>query len=152
MVIDWGNIIYLLIGAAIGFFGNLILERQKRKWQEKDENRKISSILQSLEEEIKIGIDRAEALVGFAQNNKVSFSRVYTGIWDSTRVYLVEKVEGVEILRSLQKIYTKFDLINFNMEAGSIDRTRLASGAAFAKEYIAEIRENYEKFKKIIKI
>ena len=153
MEIDCSNIIYLLIGTIIGLFGNLVLEWKKRKWQEEGEKKKIYGILQSLEKEIKMGIDRAESLVKFAENNKVSFSRIYTGIWDSAKLYLTEKIKEQEILWTLQKIYTKFDLINFNMEAGSIDRTRLASGAAFAKEYIEEIKENFEKFReKLIKI
>ena len=130
------------------FFGNLILEWKKRKWQEEDENKKICDILRSLEEEIKIGIDRAEALVKFAENNKVSFSRIYTEIWDSAKLYLTEKTMEKEVLWMLQKIYTKFDLIKLNMEAGSIDRTRLASGTAFAKEYIEEIKKTSRSLKK----
>lgn len=144
----WINIIFLLIGGAIGFWGTLCVESKKRNWAKKDQRGKIKNILKGLEKEIEEGIERCEGLIKFLEGNKLSFSRIYTAFWDSSKFELLQNLKDTEILLPLHRIYYRFDLVNFNMEQG-----RLGAGAAFAKQYIDDIKENFNKFKsKIIKI
>jgi len=139
------NILYLIIGAFIGFGSSYGIEYIKRHWEEKDRKEKKQKLLNALKKEIEEGIRRSEGLVGFLENNKLSFSRIYTEYWSSTNYMLIQYIDDIEILTLLHRIYYRFDLINFNME-----RDRFGVGAAFAKEYIDEIKENFEKFKKKI--
>ncbi len=142
MEISWINILYLVIGAFIGFGSSVGIECIKRRWKEKDQKEKNKIMLKALGKEIEEGIERSEGLVGFLKNNKFSFSRIYVEYWTSTNSILVQYINDIEILNLLHRIYYRFDLINFNME-----RDRFDTGAAFAKEYINEIKENFEKFK-----
>lgn len=142
------NIIFLVIGGAIGFLGTLLIESKKRDWKKKDQEEKNKNILNGLEKEIEGGIKRCDGLIKFLKNNKISFSRIYIEFWKSTKSELSQNLKDIEILNLLYQIYYRFDLINFNMEMN-----RPGAGAAFAKEYIDEIKENFEKFRnKIIKI
>ncbi len=148
MEISCVNIAYLLIGAVLGFGGTMIVEFVKRSWAKNDQKEKNKYILRGLEKEVEEGIKRCEGLVKFLEESKVSFSRIYTAFWDSAKFELLQNLKDIETLLLLHRIYYRFDLVNFNME-----QDRLGAGAAFAKEYIEEIKENYEKLKnKIIKI
>jgi len=148
MGVNWAIIIPLVIGAILGFCGTFFIESKKRSWEREDQKEQIEYILKGLEWEINEGIKRCEGLIGFLKNNKISFSRVYTAYWDSAKSELLKSIRDTEILNILHKIYYHFDLVNFNMDHGRFDR-----GAAFAKEYIDKIKENFEKFReKIIKI
>jgi hypothetical protein len=114
------------------------LEKEDRKEYSKN-------LLQSLSKEISEGIKRTEWLIDAAKEGKGSYSRIYIALWDSSRLKISEIVEDTEILRLLHQIYYRFDLINFNME-----HDRLGPGAAFARDYIDEIKSNYEALKKKI--
>ena len=141
------NIVYLIIGAFIGFGSSIGIEYIKRRWEEKDRKEKNRKILKALEKEIEEGIKRSQGLIGFLQNNKLSFSRIYIEHWMSINSILVQYIDDIKILNLLHRIYYRFDLINFNME-----RDRFGAGAAFAKEYINEMEENFKKLKdRIIK-
>ena len=139
------NILYLIIGAVIGFGSSYGIECIKESWEAKDKREKAKKLLTALEKEIEEGIRRSEGLIGFLENNKLSFSRIYTEYWSSTNHMLVQYIDDVEVLTLLHRIYYRFDLINFNME-----RDRFGVGAAFAKEYISDIKENFENLKKKI--
>jgi len=148
MGINWTNILYLVVGALIGFCSSIGIEKVKKFWEEKDQEEKNKNMLKAIEKEIEEGIERSKGLIEFLENKKFSFSRIYTEYWTSTNAMLAQNIDDIEILNLLHRIYYRFDLINFNME-----KDRFGVGAAFAKEYINEIKNNYEKFKnKIIKI
>ena len=147
MEISWTNITYLAIGAVLGFFGAVIMEYIKRCWAEKDRKRRNKNILKGVEEEIEEGIKRCEGLIKFLEEGKVSFSRIYTVFWDSTKFELSQNLKNIEILLLLHRIYYRFDLVNFNME-----KNRLGAGADFAKESIDQIKENFNEFVGKIKI
>ncbi|MCD6114811.1 hypothetical protein J7J74_00780 [bacterium] len=126
----------------MGFGSSVGLEYIKRGWEKRDEKEKAKNILKALIQEIEEGIERAEGLIKFLENNKISFSRIYTEYWRSTNSILSQYINDIEILNLLHRIYYRFDLINFNM-----DRNRFGVGAAFAKQYIDEIKENFRKLK-----
>jgi len=136
------NIIYLIIGAIIGFGSSIGVEWTKQCWEKKNQREKTRRMLKALEKEIEEGIERSKALIKFLQNDKLSFSRIYIKYWESINSILAQCIDDIEILNLLHRIYYRFDLINFNME-----HQRFGVGAAFAREYIDEIKENFEKLK-----
>lgn len=142
MEISWTNIIYLGIGAFIGFGSSVGIEYIKRCWERKDWKKRNKNILKALEKEIEEGINRSEGLIRFLKNNKLSFSRIYTEYWASTSSILAQHTNDIEILNLLHRIYYRFDLINFNME-----HDRFGVGAAFARDYIDEVKENFKHLK-----
>lgn len=142
----WINILFLAIGAILGFLGTIGVERIRIYWEEKAQEKRNKKMLLALKSEIEEGIERCKALINFANKGKISFSRVYTAFWDSVRFELSQSLKDVEILRLLHRIYYYLDLINFNME-----RDRFLIGAAFAKEYLVKIEENFNKFVNKIK-
>jgi ssDNA-specific exonuclease RecJ len=123
----------------------LTIEVFRRISENKNKNKHLKNIFKALETEIKEGLERSEALIKLAQNGKLSFSRIYVVLWDSTRHEICQNIKNFEILQCLHKIYYRFDLINFNMECN-----RLAVGASFAKEYIDEMKKNFKKFQNFI--
>ncbi|KPK99316.1 MAG: hypothetical protein AMJ91_08205 [candidate division Zixibacteria bacterium SM23_73_3] len=136
------DIISIFIGFGLGIAGTLFVERIKRSWHKKDQKEYAKHVLQAIYKEIEEGISRCKGLIDLLENNKISFSRVYTALWDSARLKISESIQDEEILRLLHRIYYRFDLINFNME-----RDKFSVGAAFAKEYIAEIEKNFNLLK-----
>ncbi len=142
MEINWATIVPLVIGAILGFCGTFLVESKKRSWTRKDQEGKNKVILKGLEKEIEEGIKRCEGLIGFSENEKISFSRIYIAFWKSIKTELSQNLKDAEILNLLYQIYYRFDLVNFNMEMN-----RPGAGAAFAKQYIDEIRENFKVFK-----
>jgi DNA-binding phage protein len=132
------DVISLFIGVGLGIAGSLFIEWIRRFWEKKDKKDCAKKILHAICKEIEEGIERSRGLVNMAKENKISFSRIYTALWDSARLRISESIKDVEVLGLLHKIYYRFDLINFNME-----RERFSKGAAFATQYIAEIEANY---------
>lgn len=121
------------------------MELLKRHWAKKDQKESSKKLLQALSKEIDEGIKRSEWLIEAAKDGKLSFSRIYIALWDSSRLRIAEIIEDTETLRLLHQIYYRFDLINFNME-----NNRFGPGAAFARDYIKEIKSNYESLKRKI--
>lgn len=139
------TLIGVIIGAVLGFVGTGIIELLKRHWESEDQKVYSKKLLQAISKEIEEGIIRCEWLIKASKDGKGSYSRIYIALWDSSRIRIAEVIEDAEILHLLHKIYYRFDLINFNME-----NNRLGPGAAFANEYISDIKSNYESLKKKI--
>ena len=142
---DWTNVIFLVVGAVLGFSGAIGIESIKRCWEKKDQKQKTKKMLFTLEKEIEEGIERCKGLIGCSKSKKISFSRIYIALWDSIKIELAKTLEDLDILILLHKIYYRFDLINFNMQ-----RDRFGVGAAFARKYIEEIEKNFNLFKKYL--
>ena len=135
------DLISAIIGATLTGFGMIIVEFVKRYWTKRDQRERNEKMLKALEIEIKEGINRCKALIKFRKGKKISFSRIYTAFWDSIKFELSQNLKDVEILCLLHRIYYHFDLVNFNME-----RDRFMVGAAFAKDKIGKIEEDFNKF------
>jgi hypothetical protein len=129
------DLLSLMIGATIAIFGAIIVEWIKRRWQKKDQKEYANKVLYVLCDEIEEGITRAQYYIELLGRDKVSLSRINTATWDSVNSRFSESIDSLEIMLLLYKIYSKFELINFN-----IDRGNPVSGASFAKEYIDEIK------------
>lgn len=136
------HMLAVIIGFIIGIIGSIFVEWIKRSWKKKDQKDYAKKVIQALCREIEEGIKRCRWLIDAAKENKISFSRIYIALWDSAKLRISESIEDLEVLRLLHQIYYRFDLINFNMERGAF-----GVGAAFAKEYIAEIEANYSSLK-----
>ena len=136
--------IYLIVfGAILGFASSVLAEYIRRVWDRRERRKCGKELLSAIVEELKEGVSRCEYLVKAKSENEVSFSRIYTALWDSSKIELsqyIEDLKAPDALRLLHRIYYRFDLINFNME-----REAFATGAAFAEEYLQEIRENLSK-------
>ena len=91
---------------------------------------------QGLEE----GILRCEGLSRLLENEKVSFSREYTSLWESTQAELAQRLEVVETLVVFHRIYYRFDLVKFN-----VNRGEFAAAARFAKARLEEMRDTLSK-------
>lgn len=131
----------VFIGILLTALGTGAVEYIKHYLRKQEQLARNKKILKALEIEIEEGIKRCNALIRFKKNEKVSFSRIYIAFWDSAKLELCQNIRDIEILRTLHKNYYRFDLVNFNMGQG-----RLGPGAAFAEEYIEEIKKNYKKF------
>lgn len=131
-----------IISVIIGFILGIVVEEIKR-WRKKGDQKKYTKkLLQLLCKEIGEGTERCKHIVNLREQNKISFSRIYTDLWDSCKSRSLETIENLEVLHLLHQIYYRFDLINFNME-----RKAFSVGGAFAKEYINEIKKNYSSLK-----
>ncbi len=131
-----------IIAVIIAFILGMVVERIKRCWEKGDQKKYAKKLLQLLCEEIGKGIERCEHFVNLREQNKISFSRIYTGLWDSCKSRSLETIENLEVLHLLHQIHCRFDLINFNMEG-----KKFGVGGAFAKQYINEIKTNYSSLK-----
>ncbi len=136
------DIMSVIIGFMLGIVGSIIVEWVRRFWKKKDEKKYAQKLLQALCKEIEEGIKRCNYIVTIRKQKKKSLSRIYVALWDSAKIRISEVIEDLEVLRLLHQIYYRFDLINFNMERGEF-----GVGGAFAKQYIAEIKENYSSLK-----
>jgi hypothetical protein len=136
------NLSFVIIGGLIGIAGSLLVEWVRRHFLKKDRGVYARKVLQAISKEIEEGISRCQGLSDLANRNTISYSRVYTDLFDSVKLRIPEDIEDIDTLRILHRIYYRFDLINFNMEHDRFDR-----GAGYAKEYIAEIKANYESLK-----
>jgi len=141
------NIVYLVIGFILGLCGSLLVELLKRQLDKKEQRDNAKKLLQALSQEIENGINRCKWLIKLVEERKVSFSRIYTGLWDSVKSIITKNIEDAETLILLHKIYYHFDLINFNM-----NQQRFGTGAAYAKDYIKEIEENHVSLKRKISL
>ena len=133
------DIFLIVVGALIGLGSTLFVEHKKRlreKIAQRDHGRQL---LKAILEEVRMGIDRCAGLadrIGGA-NPSISFSRVYTGLWDSTLPELSKSIDDLEIIRLLDSTYYYFDLVNFNM-----NRNEFGIGAAFAKDKLPYMKQN----------
>ncbi len=135
----------ILFGAILGFASSVLAEYIRRAWDRRERRKRGKELLSAIVEELEEGVSRCEYLVKARNENRVSFSRIYIALWDSSKVELsqyIEDLKAPEVLRLLHKIYYRFDLINFNME-----REEFGVGSAFAEQYLSEIQENLSKLK-----
>jgi hypothetical protein len=139
------DVYLILFGAILGFVFSMLGEYIRRVWDRRERRRLGKELLAAIVEELEQGISRCEYLVKARSEKRISFSRIYIALWDSSKVELsqyIEDLKAPEVLRLLHKIYYRFDLINFNME-----REEFAVGSAFAEQYLSEIRENLSELK-----
>jgi len=136
------DIILILVGAVIGLAATLFAEHKKRLREKIERRDRGRQLLKAIIEEVKMGIDRCNGLSKRLDDNppSISFSRVYTGLWDSTLPELSNSIDDLEILRLLNSTYYYFDLVNFNM-----NRYEFGVGAAFAKDKLQSLKENLSK-------
>jgi hypothetical protein len=126
-----------LAGFALGLVSSLLVLGVQRRSDEKAARNYAKKIVRSLIVEIEEGIQRAERIVQMSNQNKVSFSRIYTDLRHSTNQGLASKLDDPEVLILLHRIYYRFDLVNFNFE-----QQGLGPAAAFAKDYLNEMKSN----------
>lgn len=126
-----------LAGFVLGLLSSLVVLAIQRRSDEKTAQRYARKVVKSLASEIEEGISRAEGIVQMLAQNKVSFSRIYTELWQSTNKELASGLKELNVLVLLHRIYYRFDLINFNF-----DKDRPGPAAAFAKDYLAEMKAN----------
>jgi hypothetical protein len=134
------DIFLIIIGAAIGLCSTLFVEHKKRVREEYQRRDRGKQLLKAILEEVKIGIERCSGLSQRLnkQPPEISFSRVYTGLWDAAIPELSKSIDDLEIIRLLNQSYYYFDLVNFNM-----NRNEFGVGAAFAKDKLPYLHENY---------
>lgn len=133
-------------GFSLGLLSSYLILRIQRSWKAKDDNEYNKKVIESLISEIEEGINRAKTMGELNSKSKVSFSRIYTMLWESTNQRLAGTLGNAEILTLLHRIYYRFDLINFNCE---IDRP--GAGGAFAKQYLNELQENLSNLKVLLR-
>lgn len=136
-----------LAGFALGLLSSYLILRVQRSWQARDEAAYNSRVIESLLVEIEEGLQRARymarlATPEFFQPPAASYGRIYTALWDSVNERLAATLDDAETLALLHRIYYRFDLINFNCEAG-----RPGSAGTFAKDYVEEAEENLAKLR-----
>ena len=134
------ELVLIGFGALVGLASSVLFDWIRRAWDRWQRRRRGRKLLVALFQEAEEGIARCEGLAKAARKGSVSFSRVYVSMWESMRLELWQCLEDVEILRLLDSIYRRFDLVNFNMQ-----REAFAVGAAFAAEYLPEMHENLSK-------
>jgi DNA-binding phage protein len=136
-----------LAGFALGLLSSYLILRVQRSWQRKDDAIYTEKVINSLIVEISEGLDRAKYMASLADQRGASFGRIYTALWESTSQRLAATLSDAETLALLHRLYYRFDLINFNCDAG-----RPESGGAFAKQYLGEIEGNLAKLKARLKV
>ena len=132
------NTISLVIGFILGLCSWLITDMIKRQIEKKERIDTSKKFLHAISEEIKEGMNRCKWLISQRKEGTGSFSRIYTGLFDSVKLKITENIYESQIIILLHKIYYRFDLINLNM-----NRNRFLVGAAFAEDYFDEIDDNY---------
>lgn len=133
------EIFLLFLGALIGIFSTFFVEHKKRLREKNEQIEHGRKLLKAIIEEVKMGINRCEYLAKniSSASPSISFSRIYTGLWDSTLPELAKSIEDLEIIRILDNIYYYFDLVNFNM-----NRNEFGIGAAFARDKLLNLKDN----------
>lgn len=142
------EIIIFVAGLISGFMTRGYWEKKKRRWYKEDQAKLAKDLLKCLGIEIEEGISRCDTIIEIAMRNEFSLSRIYVDLWDASRIKLIQVIENKEIIRLLHKIYLRFDLINFNLSRE--DKTERKAGIGFAQQYLAEIKDNYNKLKEIM--
>ena len=136
----------IVFGAILGFVLSILAEFIRRTWDRRNRREYGEQLLKSIIIEIERGISRCQTLVQNLNENKISFSRIYTALWNSMKVelshYIFEYIKDPEILKFIHSIYNSFDLVNFNME-----REQFGVGAAFASSHLEGIQDNLSKLK-----
>jgi hypothetical protein len=131
-----------LAGFALGLLSSYLILRVQRGWQRNDDAAYAKKIVESLITEIEEGLGRAKYMASLAESGSASYGRIYTALWDSSNQRLAATLPDTNTLSLLHRIYYRFDLVNFNCEAG-----RPGPGGAFARDYVAEIEDNLAKLK-----
>jgi len=136
------DIILIAVGALIGLCSTLFVEHKKRLREQYDRRDRGKQLFKAILEEVKIGIERCNSLSKRLDETppSISFSRIYTHLWDSAIPELSKSIDDLEIIRLLNSIYYYFDLVNFNM-----NRNEFGIGAAFAKDKLLYLKENLAK-------
>ena len=134
------DIFLIIAGALIGLGSTLFVEHKKRLRDKNAQRDYGRQLLKAILEEVKMGIDRCAGLADkiSGADPSISFSRVYTGLWDSALPELSKTIEDIEIIRLLDSTYYYFDLVNFNM-----NRNAFGIGAAFAKDKLPYMKQNF---------
>jgi hypothetical protein len=132
------NLGSLLAGALLGFGATQIHEWIRRYLKRKEQQKRGLEILEAILVEVRLGIKRCETLIQRLEDEEVSFSRIYTGFWDSLRSEVPTYIKNMVELKNLHNIYYIFDLVNFNMNMGNY-----GAGAAFAKFYRQELYSDF---------
>ncbi len=139
----------LLVGAALGLCVALVTDAVSRGCARREASSKLDVLLELLAFEVREGVHRCQSLIDMSNDGKYSCSRIYTAAWDAARAALAEHAHAgrlsYEVLTVLHRLYYRFDLINFNMEAGRLDK-----GVGFARQYIEDVRTNETKFEKLM--
>jgi hypothetical protein len=158
-------------GTILGFGFTMLAEHIKRGWSQRDRLERANQFLTLIIEEIQNGIERCkfikqlrdgseEKMIKEIQQNeeqltekemekeikkgiKVSPSRIYVSFWNSIMIELSQCIKNTEIVGLLHSIYSRFDLVNFNME-----RNDFLMGANFADTHIPKIEHNLSELKK----
>ena len=134
------ELVLISFGALLALGSSVLFDWIRRAWDRGQRRRRGRKLLVALVEEAEEGVARCEGLAKAAREARVSFSRVHVSMWKSMRLELWQCLEDVEILRLLDSIYRRFDLVNFNMQ-----REAFVIGAAFAAEYLPEMQQNLSK-------
>lgn len=132
----------IAFGAILGFASSILAEKVRRCLDEKERRRRGKRLLSGIIAEAEEGIDRCRGYVHLLKEGWVSFSRIYVSFWESTKNELAQSIDDVEVLRLLNRIYYRFDLINFNMEREAFD-----VGGAMARDHLSEMEEDLSKAK-----
>ena len=132
----------VIVGAVLGFLSAVLAEGIRRTRDRHDRDKYGKLLLSVIVKEAEVGIDRCQAIVKLADKGRLSYSRIYTGFWDSTRGELLQYIEDTEVLGLLISIYYHFDLVNSNLELERID-----AGVAFARQYLEEMQVNLSNLK-----
>ena len=142
------DIFLIIVGALIGICSTIFVEHKKRVREQYDRRDRGRQLLKAILEEVKIGIERCNGLSKRLDETppSISFSRIYTGLWDSSIPELSKSIDDLEIIRLLNSVYYYFDLVNFNM-----NRNEFGIGAAFAKDKLPYLRENLAKLETKLK-
>ena len=111
------NVFLILVGAFIGMCSTIFVEHKKRIRERYDRRDNGRQLLKAILEEVKMGIKRCDGLSKRLDETppSISFSRIYTGLWDSCITELSKSIDDLEIIRLLNSVYSYFDLVNFNM-------------------------------------
>jgi hypothetical protein len=138
------QVFLLVLGAAVGaglsLIPGLVLDEVRRSRDRRDRHDRAERVVRALTMEVEEGVHRCEALSALLGRVEVSYSSVYTSLWDTTQAELAQWLEDVESLVLLHRIYYRFHLVNFNMNRGEF-----GVGARFAQEYIEEMKDNLSK-------
>jgi hypothetical protein len=130
----------LAVGAVLGFASAIGSEWVRRRWEKNARKDHGKKLLEAVLDEVRQGMERCDYLIRMKKNGNVSFSRVYTALWDSSRLDLSQTIEDLEILRLLHSLHYRFDLINFNMNRGEF-----GVGAAHTEDHSASMQDYLKK-------
>jgi len=124
---------------AFGVVLTLTVDRLKSRWdsrRETNERRdRILSIMATLVLEIEDGIAHLAMLAELLETSTISIGRIYTGWWTLVGPKVADWVKDPEMLKLVNRIYHRFDLVNLNV--GSTEEQRTQAVYEFAEEHLA---------------